>query len=105
MWPVERAWEKELKEFQNYLCSSVSQDRVCGFSISVENYIASKLEYTDFIAEFDGKKAKKVSFTPFFHCMVSPSHLGCNIPTFCIVLPPSMGYELCFVSVMTIGLS
>lgn len=58
----ERSFSK-LKLIKNYLRTSVSQDRLCGLALlSIENKVASKLDYNDLIAEFAAKKSRKVAF-------------------------------------------
>jgi hypothetical protein len=59
----ERSFSK-LKLIKNYLRSTMSQDRFCGLAIlSIENAIASTLDYKDPIHEYSTRKARKVEGT------------------------------------------
>ncbi|KAL4149384.1 hypothetical protein QTP88_003345 [Uroleucon formosanum] len=58
----ERSFSK-LKLIKNYLRSTMGQERLSNIAIlSIEQEIASKIDYTSIIEEFASKKARKVKF-------------------------------------------
>ncbi|KAF8067095.1 hypothetical protein N665_1154s0002 [Sinapis alba] len=53
----------KLKFIKNYLCSTMSQERLNGLlMISIENELAEKLDYSKLINDFAGIKARRVIF-------------------------------------------
>lgn len=52
----------KLKLIKNYLRSTMGQERLSNLAIlSIEQEIASKMDYTSIIEEFASKKARKVN--------------------------------------------